>query len=194
MSTSWQPPEDDRGPIPFAPPVTDAEVSSGAKRAWLATYGQRLGGWLLDFVLTAFVSALLVSAFGLVHKTTIVGMGSSGVTHTTSWHTTPGGIALAAAIMLAYGGVLIGVWGQTLGMRLTKIKAVNATTGEPAGLGRAFGRAAIELVFYALLLVPWVLDMLWPLWDKQNQTLHDKIAGTVVVNTQVPPPSTVTFA
>lgn len=26
-----------------------------------------------------------------------------------------------------------------------------------------------------------VLDDLWPLWDRRNQTLHDKLAGTVVV-------------
>jgi uncharacterized RDD family membrane protein YckC len=27
----------------------------------------------------------------------------------------------------------------------------------------------------------WLLDMLFPLWDKQRQTLHDKIAKTVVL-------------
>jgi len=25
------------------------------------------------------------------------------------------------------------------------------------------------------------LDLLWPLWDRRNQTLHDKAAGTVVL-------------
>ncbi len=28
-----------------------------------------------------------------------------------------------------------------------------------------------------------LLDDLWMLWDKQKQTLHDKIAGTIVVKT-----------
>ena len=35
-----------------------------------------------------------------------------------------------------------------------------------------------------LTLVPFVgslLDLLWPLWDPRNQTLHDKAAGTVVL-------------
>jgi uncharacterized RDD family membrane protein YckC len=27
------------------------------------------------------------------------------------------------------------------------------------------------------------VDILWPLWDRQKQTLHDKIAGTVVLRT-----------
>lgn len=35
--------------------------------------------------------------------------------------------------------------------------------------------------FLWLLLVPGLLDVLWPLWDGKRQTLHDKIAGTVVV-------------
>jgi uncharacterized RDD family membrane protein YckC len=32
-----------------------------------------------------------------------------------------------------------------------------------------------------ILGVVWLLDMLFPLWDKQRQTLHDKIAKTVVL-------------
>ena len=33
----------------------------------------------------------------------------------------------------------------------------------------------------ALSLVT-LLDYLWPFWDRERQTLHDKIANTVVVN------------
>ena len=37
-----------------------------------------------------------------------------------------------------------------------------------------------------------VADYLWPLWDKNNQTLHDKMGKTVVVQTRPvlprPPP------
>jgi uncharacterized RDD family membrane protein YckC len=29
--------------------------------------------------------------------------------------------------------------------------------------------------------VPWIVDMLFPIWDPMNQTLHDKVSGTVVV-------------
>ena len=28
-----------------------------------------------------------------------------------------------------------------------------------------------------------LLDVLWPLWDEQKQTLHDKAAGTFVIKT-----------
>jgi hypothetical protein len=32
-----------------------------------------------------------------------------------------------------------------------------------------------------ILFIPVVIDLLWPLWDTKNQTLHDKFAKTVVV-------------
>jgi uncharacterized RDD family membrane protein YckC len=30
----------------------------------------------------------------------------------------------------------------------------------------------------------WLLDNLWPLWDRKRQALHDKAAGTNVVMLQ----------
>ncbi len=38
----------------------------------------------------------------------------------------------------------------------------------------------IDLFFFLLGLI-WLLDMLFPLWDKKRQTLHDKVAGSVVL-------------
>jgi uncharacterized RDD family membrane protein YckC len=32
-----------------------------------------------------------------------------------------------------------------------------------------------------LLFFPILLAYLWPLWDRRNQTLYDKMAGTIVV-------------
>ena len=69
--------------------------------------------------------------------------------------------------------------GQTLGKRVTGIRVVDGR-GEPIGYGRAFGRYANTFLF-ALFVAPIVLDFLWPLWDAKKQSLHDKIAGTVVV-------------
>jgi len=36
-----------------------------------------------------------------------------------------------------------------------------------------------------LFFIPWVIDMLFPIWDSRNQTLHDKVSNTVVV--KLPP-------
>ena len=41
----------------------------------------------------------------------------------------------------------------------------------------------VEYVLSIIFLIPWVLDMLFPLWDRMKQTLHDKAVGAVVVKT-----------
>jgi hypothetical protein len=38
-----------------------------------------------------------------------------------------------------------------------------------------------EIAF--LFAVPLVIDLLWPIWDKRKQTLHDKFANTLLVRT-----------
>jgi predicted nucleotidyltransferase len=35
-------------------------------------------------------------------------------------------------------------------------------------------------VLALLLLIRVIIDVLWPLWDKGNQALHDQFANTVV--------------
>ena len=39
------------------------------------------------------------------------------------------------------------------------------------------------LVLWLLSMLVFVLDHLWPLWDKEKQALHDKMANSHVVNT-----------
>ena len=77
-------------------------------------------------------------------------------------------------------------------MMAAGVRAVGAQDRGALGYGRAFGRALVEgvlrlinLVFFLLGLV-WILDMLFPLWDKQRQTLHDKVVGSVVIRTRPP--------
>lgn len=70
--------------------------------------------------------------------------------------------------------------GQSLGKKWLGIWVADDSTGGAIGYGRAFGRYAIIFVF-ALFVLPIVLDYLWPLWDKKNQALHDKVVGSVVL-------------
>src|SRR5512132_1572128 len=48
-------------------------------------------------------------------------------------------------------------------------------------LREVFGRYAIVFVF-GLLTFPLIIDYLWPLWDGRNQTLHDKMVSSVVLD------------
>ena len=70
--------------------------------------------------------------------------------------------------------------GQTLGKRWVGIRVADGATGRSIGYGRAFGRYAITVVF-GIFVIPALLDYLWPLWDRKNQALHDKVVGSVVV-------------
>lgn len=76
--------------------------------------------------------------------------------------------------------------GQTPGKQLLGIRAMK-DNGQPSRWGRTFLREfVVKGVIFGLLAaitasVVWWLDNLWPLWDRDHQALHDKVAGTVVV-------------
>ena len=97
------------------------------------------------------------------------------------------GAARVVLLLLGYFGptlyyiVAIAEGGQTVGKMMSDI-AVRRDGNEDDSVGyfRAFLRAVIP-PFLWLPLIPGILDVLWPLWDGKRQTLHDKIAGTVVV-------------
>lgn len=72
-----------------------------------------------------------------------------------------------------------GPTGQTVGKRALGIRVIDLARGGPIGYGRGFiryiGRYASTIVF--------LLGYFWMLWDKEKQTWHDKLAGSVVVPT-----------
>jgi uncharacterized RDD family membrane protein YckC len=94
------------------------------------------------------------------------------------------GVGLVGAVPM----VLVTIWyyrrlgrtGLSWGRSAAGIRLVDATTGLPAGAGKAFGRYLLSGLFaYAL-----GLGYLWMLWDKRKQCWHDKVVNTVVVRDQ----------
>ncbi|MBV9660631.1 MAG: RDD family protein [Acidimicrobiales bacterium] len=69
---------------------------------------------------------------------------------------------------------------QTVGNMAVSTRVVDAATGTAIGTGKATIRAIVQLVLN-ISIIGGLLNVLWPLWDQQNQTLHDKAAGTLVV-------------
>ena len=76
--------------------------------------------------------------------------------------------------------------GQTWGKQMLGIRVVR-NSGESVGFGFA---ALREVVVKGLLfgiassiipIIPWLLDVLWPLWDDENRALHDMIVSTHVM-------------
>ena len=54
-------------------------------------------------------------------------------------------------------------------------------TLSPIGYGPALGREFFRMLLVAFFYIPFFIDGLWPLWDRGKQTLHHKVARTVVV-------------
>ena len=85
-------------------------------------------------------------------------------------------IVLATAIGLAYLYVFHLLLGQTLGMRLLKMKIIDVY-GDPPSPVRCLARCGGYLAAAATLL----LGFLWIGFDSEKRALHDWIAGTYVI-------------
>ena len=82
---------------------------------------------------------------------------------------------------------------MTLGKQVLKIR-VYREDGQPVGFGLGVLRDFVVrfllfgLVGFFFLGLPGLLDLLWPLWDERNRTLHDKIVSTYVIRAEQPAP------
>jgi len=75
---------------------------------------------------------------------------------------------------------LVSLRGYSIGQGVMKLKTIDAN-----GQLLTQGNALIRLLAQAALgFIPFVgmLDLLWPLWDEQRQTLHDKAVGSFVIH------------
>ena len=87
----------------------------------------------------------------------------------------------ASAVMpLLAAATVIGFWrycGATPGKLAVAVRIVDARTGQPVGTGRL----ALRLLCYLLSALPLYLGFLWIAFDRRKQGWHDKIARTVVI-------------
>ena len=96
----------------------------------------------------------------------------------------PARLIVSLVVGVLYFAILNGsARGQTVGKMVWGTRVRNAATGGPIGPAKA----ALRYLAPALLSIPtfglfWFPDGLWLLWDRRRQTLHDKVAGSVVVN------------
>jgi len=163
--------------LPGVPPP-----GMGMAAGRLANYGERLGGWLIDWILLVAVVVLLIFLTHSFHHTHTYVVTNGGSIRTSGYYVGPAGISLQALVVIVYGTIFCGgARGQTLGMRVAGTRVVNEVGAGTIGYPRALGRAAFEYLMAIVFFIPWVIDMLFPLWDPKNQTLHDKVTRTVVV-------------
>lgn len=137
---------------------------------------KRLLAYTVDNIIQTIIvyAFLLAGIYALKKGVSVTGEGLS-VEHIAGLM---GPVALLAIIVNAgYFTFFHWATGQTLGKMLFGLKVVRKD-GRSVGLGRSF----LRWFCYNLSALPLMLGYLIALVDKQNQTLHDKIAGTYVIN------------
>ncbi len=130
-----------------------------------ASWGHRVGGWLIDACLAlsvGFAIGTLIAAVGVADDTA----------------ESVAGVCIVAAWLLNT-TVLVGVSrGQSVGKLVGGMRIVH-DDGRPARFGTGFVRDSVCRVMY-LIPLAWLIDSLLPL-GRQRQTLRDKIVSTHVV-------------
>jgi uncharacterized RDD family membrane protein YckC len=147
-------------PPPPPPPPSGWGPPSAGRGGWAgptqyAGFGIRLAGYLIDGILLSIPNAIVQSAVGQI-----------------------AGFVFSLALGIGYAIYFIGSpSGQTVGMRLLKIRVIDANTGGRVDYSRCVVRYLVSIVSGLALL----LGYFWMLWDPRKQTWQDKAAGTVVV-------------
>jgi len=144
---------------PFSRPAGGPSEPSGPR----ADFWYRLGGFLIDWAVLYIVGLLLGQVFRGRFWTSVL---------------------VSLAFGIAYSVFFIGSGsGQTPGMRVLGIRAIDARTGGRIDYGTAFVRYLIAIGSGLACYIGY----LWMLWDPEKQTWHDKVAKTFVVPTSAFP-------
>ena len=175
-------------------PTYPGEMPSIAGEYTLATFWKRLLGYLIDYIILIIIGILILRLTHAGFATTVV---------------------VETVVAFFYNTLLIGFnHGQTLGMRAVSVKCVDEDGFTEINYARAAKRAVFysaltliaslqnvhrvnhpttaqlhhyehQALIAVLLALPHLIDMLWIVRDKRNQTLHDKFAHTVVISTRL---------
>jgi uncharacterized RDD family membrane protein YckC len=121
----------------------------------LAGWWYRVGATLIDAIILGIVSGIL----------SVAGTG---------------GRIVGVLVGVVYYVVLVGGQGRTVGQMAVGTRTLDQKTGNLIGYPRALLRWVVSFLL-GITFIGGIVDILWPLWDDRNQTVHDKAASSVVV-------------
>jgi uncharacterized RDD family membrane protein YckC len=125
------------------PPAPD--LTPGLAKIQVASFGRRLGALLIDWALCTVVASLLVDDL-----------------RANPWP--------QLALFVVVHAFFVGLFGQTLGMALARIRCVSIADGGAIGIPRGIIRALL-----LALVIPAVIS------DGDGRGVHDRAAGSVMV-------------
>ena len=177
------------------------EPGANGLRLLLASWGERLGAALIDFIIIS-VSAMICLGIWVMLVFYVVIRILDDETPSSPLDDMLLPLSLILPLVVIFflplmNGILAGTWGRTLGKAAVNLKVVLATNHDRTiGLWRGIGRETLRWLVlilthisgwsphvFAVGAVIFLVDHLWPLWDRNNQTLHDKVVRSHVVVT-----------
>ncbi len=167
----------------------------------LASWGRRLGAWLIDGVILVVLSVILSrivapeiwTAFSQAADTITQGTSNQAAADAAANDfavvVTASAAKLGLSQFLLVSLYCIGFWtttAQTPGKMAVGISVRRMDRTGPLDVMTAVRRRLLTLLQLVplvsfLWLILGLIDGLWPLWDDKRQTLHDKVAQTQVV-------------
>lgn len=134
-------------------------------------FGRRFAASFIDGIIVEVMSLIVGFMSGIA-------MAGAGGGLTAAGRSSAGalGSALAVVIATAYYAGMLSAFGRTLGKMALGLRVVGPDGGNPS-----FLRAVLrELIGKFVSCIVLCLGYLWMLWDGEQQTWHDKMAGTHV--------------
>ena len=170
-------------PGPYAPQVAGYPVPAFAAGKTYGGFWIRVVARIVDSIIIGIPLTVIFIVFAV-----LVGGIASTATNTTDQNTQAAvglglvGVWLLIATLATIGTVLYFVYfwgtsGSTLGMRIFKLRIVDADTGAPIGMARAIVRYLMSIVNSLACYIGWI----WVAFDARKQGWHDKVANSVVI-------------
>jgi uncharacterized RDD family membrane protein YckC len=168
------------GPVPPGGWEQPIQRPQGWQGQPLASWGSRVGATLIDWLI------LLVPVIVLTVIVVAIAAGSD----TGAWVTGILGFLAYLVVAFVYAPVLMmregqhngQTWGkQMVGIRVVRDNGQTMSFGWAALREIAVKALSVSIASSIIPLIPWLLDILWPLWDDENRALHDMVVSTHVV-------------
>ena len=127
-----------------------------------ASFGERFVAVLIDGIIITFFDYILKTLFGTDSDSSVLGL-----------------LIYSLVSVFYYAGMESSDAQATLGKQVMKIKVADLD-GRRITLSQGVGRYFARILSAITLMIGYLMM----LWDDRNQTLHDKLAQTVVIKSQ----------
>jgi uncharacterized RDD family membrane protein YckC len=154
--------------MPAAPVAPEASAAAGVK---LAFWGERFVAWLIDVVIISVTLGIL-GIFTFLAGQPFAFFTSYGLP---SWTNLFINISLSSVIQFVYWMVMEGLYGQSFGKMIMRIK-VTRLDGSPVNMARAALASAGKAFFLFLDVI-----LGWALYPRRRQRIFNYISETIVI-------------